>query len=309
MMRVLIAGWPSFVDGEATAGDVLSMIAVENRLATAGMPSEMVFSPVLRPGALSLADVDPRRYTHLVFVCGPVHGPQVAQLHRTFAHCRRIAVGVSVIDPDDPAVTGFDTVLARDRAGAPPRPDLSADVGVHPVPVVGVILAPGQHEYGSHRGHDEVTTRITQWINGYDCAAVPCDTRLDSRDWRHCSTPDQFISLLRTFDVVVTTRLHGLVLALRNGIPALAVDPVFGGAKVLAQAKQLEWPAALSISDLRAGDDTLRRWWDWCLSTPGRAAARRLASRPTTDSLLPDLMEVLEATSDRTTFMAVRSGQ
>lgn len=32
--------------------------------------------------------------------------------------------------------------------------------------------------------------------------------------------------MLRRLDVVVTTRLHGLVLALKNGVPALAVDPV-----------------------------------------------------------------------------------
>jgi hypothetical protein len=301
MMRVLITGWPSFVNGEATAGDVLSMLAVEKGLATANMPAELAFSPVLRPGALSLADADPARFSHLVFVCGPAHGPQVAELHQRYARCRRIAVGVSVLDPDDPAVTGFHTVLARDRPGAPPRPDLSEEVGVHPVPVVGVILAPDQHEYGSRRGHDEVTARLTQWVNGYDCAPVPCDTRLDSHDWRHCATPDQFVSLLRRLDLVVTTRLHGMVLALRNGVPALVVDPVHGGAKVLAQARQLDWPAALSVSDLRHGDGPLHRWWDWCLSTAGRTAARHLASRRVAGSLLPDLVAELEATSARET--------
>jgi hypothetical protein len=299
MTRALIAGWPSFVQGEATAGDVLSMTAVERRLAAANVPADLAFSPVLRPDALSLADADPARYSHLVFVCGPAHGPQVADLHRRYAGCRRIAVGVSVIDPDDPAVTGFHTVLARDRPGAPPRPDLSADAGVHPVPVIGVILAPDQREYGSHRGHDEATARLTQWINGYDCAPLPCDTRLDSRDWRHCGTPDQVVSLLRRTDMVVTTRLHGMLLALRNGVPALAVDPVHGGAKVLAQAGQLGWPAALSLSDLH-DVDRLRHWWDWCLSTSGRAAAHRVAAGPVTDSLLPELVEELVATSDRT---------
>jgi Polysaccharide pyruvyl transferase len=33
-------------------------------------------------------------------------------------------------------------------------------------------------------------------------------------------------------DFVVTMRLHGLVLALKHGVPALAVDPVADGAAV-----------------------------------------------------------------------------
>ena len=56
--------------------------------------------------------------------------------------------------------------------------------------------------------------------------------------------------------IVVTTRLHGLVLALKNGIPALAIDTVAGGAKVARQAGALGWPVltgdALSAPALAA---------------------------------------------------------
>ncbi|HVE95405.1 MAG TPA: hypothetical protein VNA67_00165 [Pseudonocardiaceae bacterium] len=38
---------------------------------------------------------------------------------------RRIAVGVTVCDPVDPAVTGFDMVLARDTPNGQGRQDLS----------------------------------------------------------------------------------------------------------------------------------------------------------------------------------------
>lgn len=65
-------------------------------------------------------------YSHLVFVCGPLHGPQIEELHRRFAHCVRIAVGTSVVDAESPAVTGFHRVLARDAPGAEPTPDLAA---------------------------------------------------------------------------------------------------------------------------------------------------------------------------------------
>ncbi len=104
-MRVLVAGWPSFLHGEATAGDVLAMEAVRRGLAGADVECDLAWSPVFRPGGLDLGRADPASYSHLVFACGP-HGPQIEELHRRYARCTRIAVGVSVIDPDDPAVAG-----------------------------------------------------------------------------------------------------------------------------------------------------------------------------------------------------------
>jgi hypothetical protein len=65
-MRVLLTGWPSFLRGEATSGDVLSMDRVHRALQHAGLPVEVAWSPVFRPGSLHLADADPDRYTHLV---------------------------------------------------------------------------------------------------------------------------------------------------------------------------------------------------------------------------------------------------
>ncbi len=119
--RVLLTGWFSFRDGEATAGDVLALHRVETVLRGSGTPYDVAWSPGFRPDALHLDDVRPHDYTHLVFVCGPLHGPQVEELHRRFAHCVRIAVGTSVIDPEE-AVTGFHRVLAGTRPAArPPR--------------------------------------------------------------------------------------------------------------------------------------------------------------------------------------------
>lgn len=75
---------------------------------------------------------------------------------------------------------------------------------------------------------------------------MPVDTRLDPRQWRNPSTPGQLDSVLCRLDAVLTTRLHGLVLALRLGVPVLAVDPVNGGGKVGAQAAAWGWPALVT---------------------------------------------------------------
>ncbi|HEV7831522.1 MAG TPA: polysaccharide pyruvyl transferase family protein [Pseudonocardiaceae bacterium] len=299
-MRVLLTGWPSFLRGEATAGDVLSMDRVHRALQQAGLPVEVAWSPVLRSGSLHLDDADPDRYTHLVFACGPAHGEQVRWLHARFDRCCRIAVGVTVIDPADPSVTGFDRVMARDtvtpdgEAGRGLR-DLSSTVRTGDVPVIGVILAPGQPEYGLRRRHSLVHERLTAWLAEQDCARIPIDTRLDPRDWRHAARPDQLDALLRRLDVVVTTRLHGLVLPLRYAVPVLAVDPVAGRGKVGAQAGAWDWPALVVAEALMHGTAELSRWWQWCLSAQGRAhaAVRAAAASRHEEELVSGLLQAL----------------
>ncbi|MFV0132934.1 polysaccharide pyruvyl transferase family protein [Streptomyces sp. HMX87] len=271
-----MTGWFSFLHGEATAGDVLALHRVEDVLRGARLPYDVVWSPGFRANGLHFEDLDPAEYSHLVFVCGPVHGPQLEELHRRFAHCVRIAVGTSVVDPASAAVTGFHRVLARDAPGAEPTPDLAARAPELPArPVAGVILTHGQGEYGRQRRHEEVAEAVTGWLAGRDCARLELDTRLDAHDWRLCATPGQLEAVLARLDLVVTDRLHGLVLALRAGTPALAVDPVAGGAKVTAQARACGWPALIAAERLEAG--VLERWWDWCLTT-GREEARRIGA-------------------------------
>jgi hypothetical protein len=294
-MRVLVTGWPSFEHGEATAGDVLSMRQVSSALSAAEIPCRSAWSPVFRPGELTLEAADPADYTHVVFACGPAHGAQVLSLHQKFAGCLRIAIGVSVIDVDDPAVTGFHHVLARD--GAPSSTvDLAATAALTEMPVTGVILAPGQAEYGERRRHDQVHDALAARLKHKDCAPVPLDTRLDNTEWRNCTTPDQFVAILRRLDLVVSTRLHGLVLALRAGTPVLAVDPVAAGGKVSAQAAAWDWPALMTAEELcgPGGPSSFDRWWDWCLSAEGTLRART-CGRDVRDALTPRLVSILLA--------------
>lgn len=274
--KILLTGWFSFRDGEATAGDVLALRRVQEVLDRSRIPYDTAWNPGFRPGSLHLDEADPTSYSHLVFVCGPLQGPQVADLHNRFAHCRRLAVGTSVVDGDDPAVKGFHRILARDAPAGEPREDLSARApALPPKPVVGVILIHGQPEYGTLRRHEEVAEKVTEWLTAKDCARIELETRLDSHDWHLNATPAQFQSLLARLDLVVTDGLHGLVLALRAGIPALVVDPVAGGAKVTAQARACGWPALVAADRLDPG--RLERWWDWCL-TSGRVAARQIGT-------------------------------
>jgi hypothetical protein len=274
--RVLVVGWPSFTFDEATAGDVLAMEAVAAEIDAAGVQYEMAWSPVFRPGERTLRDANPARYSHLVFACGPLSGRCIEALHQRFAACRRVAIGVSVIDPADPAAAGFHVILARDSPGAPPTGDLAAVPRPPLMPVAGVIHVGEQREYSGSGRHESVSQSLASWLPGCGCALLPLETRLDPRDGRLCSTPAELESILSRLDLVITMRMHGLVLALTHGVPALAVDPVAGGAKVSAQARSWRWPAVVTPGPAGTVDaDVMDRWRDWCLSAPGRQAARR----------------------------------
>ncbi|WP_030664094.1 polysaccharide pyruvyl transferase family protein [Streptomyces cellulosae] len=297
--RILLTGWFSFLDGEATAGDVLALHRVQEVLRRAGLDQEVAWSPGFRPAGPHLAQVRPEDYSHLVFVCGPLHGPQIEELHRRFAHCVRIAVGTSVVDAGSPAVSGFHRVLARDAPDTDPTTDLAARAPAPPSrPVVGVILTHGQREYGTRRRHERVADEVTRWLSGRDCARLELETRLDVHDWRLSATPAQLEAVLSRLDLVVTDRLHGMVLALRAGVPAVAVDPVEGGAKVTAQARACGWPALVPAERLDAS--TLDRWWDWCGSA-GRVLARDIGARFRQDAASDGADGLLQALAPHST--------
>lgn len=77
--------------------------------------------------------------------------------------------------------------------------------------------------------------------------------------------------------LVLTTRMHGMVHALKGGVPVVAVDPISGGAKVQRQAKLAGWPAVLTADEL--SEKTLREALDYCLTSGARDAARACAER------------------------------
>jgi hypothetical protein len=303
-----VSGWFSFLDGEATAGDVLALRRVRQILDELGVPHDVAWSPRFMPDGpdgpdgLSLDDAEPADYALLLFVCGPLHGPRLAELHRRFAHCRRVAVGTSVIDPTSPAVTGFHAVLARDGPGLPPAPDLALrapPAARHPV--VGVLLTAGQAEYDGRRLHETVAATIRAWLARTRCAPVVLETRLDREDGLLCGTADELLSAMARLDAVITDRLHGLVLALRLGVPAIAVDPVRGGAKVAAQADACDWPAVVPGELLDAG--RLDRWFSWCLTQGRYVATRRQSLLAESPDTADELRSTLEGTGGLLRFL------
>jgi hypothetical protein len=266
-MRVLVAGWFSLRQGGATAGDLMARDVACAWLAERAIPFEVALEPGLGDG-VDWFRVAPARYSDLLFVCGPV-GPdlQVAELIDRFRGCRRTALNVSLVG--DPAWQPFDVVIERDGAREP-RPDLTLGAPAHRVPVVARVQIHRQAEYRAARP-EAAHAAFDRLLGRREAAVLDVDTRLDPAVPGRRSAAE-VESLIAAADVVLTTRLHGLVFALRAGLPALAVDPVPGGAKVLAQARALAWPAAVTVD--RLDDELLERHFEWCLEPAAREAAR-----------------------------------
>jgi Polysaccharide pyruvyl transferase len=281
-VRVLVTGWFSFEDAEVTAGDLLARDTVAGWLRQAAIPHDAAVASTFRqPAELDLRAAEPSAYSHLLFVCGPAAGAPVEELFARFAGCQRIAVGVSVVDRtgDVPA----DRVLARDAGGtsgtdrtARSAPDLSLASPTRDRPVVGVIRSHLQPEYGDRHRLAEAHAAVDRLLLHADVAPVSVDTWLHPGRPDICSTPAQVESVLSRLDAVVTTRLHGLVLALKVGVPALAVDAVAGGGKVSRQAAALDWAAIVGVE--ATDDQAMRQKLDWCLSARAREEAAHRAA-------------------------------
>jgi polysaccharide pyruvyl transferase WcaK-like protein len=131
-------------------------------------------------------------------------------------------------------------------------------------------------EFPDRDRQDAARGAIESLLASVSAARVPIDTRLDVNQ-TGLRTPAEVESLIATVDAVVTTRLHGLVLAIKNGVPALAIDPVSGGSKIKRQAEVLGWPAVRPAD--RLDQDDLRATLEFCLSEEARRLARSCAER------------------------------
>jgi len=264
--RALVAGWFSFTGTGATVGDLMAKTVVCSWLERAGVPYDVAIAPPFGTGVEWRA-VDPDRYTHVVFVCGPFFR---SNLLRRFERSRLVGVNLSMIEPVD-AWNPFDLLLERDSEQTV-RPDIAFAAPSDTVPVVGFAPLPAP-DADRGRERSEVANRMLRvLLASRDVAVVPLDTRLEEREDGFSASPAAIESMIRKVDVVVTARLHGLVLALRNGVPALALDPVDGGGKIMRQAAAVGWPAAMHMGE--ADGRRLDEAFDFCLSDEAAVLAR-----------------------------------
>src|SRR6266542_6419134 len=174
-MKVLVAGWFSFPEMGATAGDLLTRDLVCRWLEDGRRPYDVALAPPL--GGVDCLTVDARHYSDVVFVCGPFgNGWPIPEFLERFSGKRFIGVNLSMLEPLG-TWNPFDVLIERDSS-ATSRPDLAFLTTAPKVPVVGVVLVHRQKEY-QQSAHDLADAAIDRLIASRPMASLRIDTRLD----------------------------------------------------------------------------------------------------------------------------------
>jgi hypothetical protein len=271
LKHALVAGWFSFHGhGHATAGDLLAAELTCDWLQEAGFTFDLALDPPFA-GGIDWRKARNEDYSHVVFVCGPFGKSNVTEefmLH--FEGCRIIGLNLTMNQPRE-VWNPFDALIERNNSIEESfnvtRPDMSFLSPRPLVPVIGVCLV---ERYGA-RFENEAYMAIKRLIDSREMSVVMIDTRLDENKSGLCS-PAEIESLLARMDMVITTRLHGTVLSLKNGVPVIAIDPGGDSLKIKRLANEIDWPMAYSAGDL--DDETLIAALDFCLSTKGKQKAQ-----------------------------------
>jgi hypothetical protein len=272
--KALVAGWFSFEQMGASAGDLLVRDVVCGWLGRAGWSHDVALAwPFV--GGVEWRTVDPDEYDAVVFACGPFgNGPPITEFLDRFAGKRLLGVNLTMLESLD-RWNPFDLLLERDSS-ITARPDLAFLAATPRVPVVGLVLIDAQPEYRERDRHEEANAALDRLASSRDLARVQIDTRLDVNQRGLTSAP-QIESLIAKMDVILTTRLHGTVLALKNGVPVVAIDSVAGGGKVTRQCEALGWTTVFRVE--HCSDQALVSALDYCLSPSARQAARACRER------------------------------
>lgn len=251
-MKVLILGFFSTVGDVETLDVVISCLESKNiQYDISAFDKKITFALNRK----HFSQLNSEEYTHLIILCGPSF-QELYNRHedlRRFEKCKIIGVNLSLIGYDKDN-NPFDVVFPRDERNHA-MPDISLLYKKNNVPVIGLCLAPQQNEYGERQQHKLANDLLRNAIKNNNAALVCLDTRWpENRNETYISNPDQFEEVLSRIDVLCTTRLHGLVLALKNLTPVVAIDPIVDGGKVFMQGIILNWPETFKINKINQED-------------------------------------------------------
>ena len=273
-MKVLVAGWFSFEKCNVTAGDLMARDLACEWVEKAGYAYDVALAFPFS-GGVDWRLVDPKTYSHVIFVCGPF--PYIKfglEFLQHFHDCRLIGLDLSMLEPVD-IWNPFDVLIERDSS-VNSHPDITFLSTQPKVPVVGVILVHPQSEYKEKGKQDRANEAISRLIQSREMVAIPIDTGLDPNT-TNLRSAAEIESAIARMDLVLTTRLHGMVLALKNGVPVVAIDAISGGAKVTRQAETIGWDNVFSIDTLT--DEALVKAFEYAQTPEAQAKAKECAER------------------------------
>jgi hypothetical protein len=264
--RILVS-WYGSIAGHGTVGDLLAVQAVVEGLIQAGFNVAHLSATSqegLPPSDLTLDSVDPAAFDVLIFVCGPIirDHPTLDTLVGKFDSCTRLAVSVSLMARDAENFSQpFDFVLARE--GSEPR---FADVAILAPTVgqgarrsrgrairIGLALRGPQGEYGQCLDA-QVLTLAQDAADELGLSAPVEVFEIEHHLARGGRSAAEIGACYEDADLIITSRFHGGVLALRHEIPFIAIDQIEGGAKVSSLLGDIGWPYVFRADLISEGE-------------------------------------------------------
>lgn len=266
----MLAWWGSIPGGHATIGDALALRAVAIWAARHGLSP--VIAATRETTFMSIPTVDwrntdPEDIAAFCFVCGPLMLTDTLRaMMKRFEDRPRLALGVSVLHPswfgwfDDIFVRDSDTATGFDFAPAdvnqlaalfPGRPEPAATAEGTQGLRMGVCLRGPQMEYGGieNSRHDNVA----QSISALRPALAARWHDVDTVYHREKNPLANMAAAFPQSDLVITTRMHGALMALAYARPVIAIDQIAGGRKVARLLGKIGFPFLLHGDGLTPG--------------------------------------------------------
>ena len=260
--RILV-GWYGSFAGHGTIGDLRSLESVVARLV--GLGHEVMHATAADleiPGAVLVdwATTDPATLDAVLFVCGPIlkDHPWSRKFFAHFASAHIAGIGVSLLPLDDPnRYDPFLTVFAR-QGGSRPFGDIAI---VAPMdifrrkahahdPVIGLAMRGEQSEYGKDRClWQETESVVRDIIRAATESSTAEIVTIENHLARSGLSPADIEQQYADCDLIITSRFHGAIAALRQCVPFIAIDQIKGGAKVYDLLAGLGWPHVVKIDD------------------------------------------------------------
>lgn len=273
--NLLVCWYGSFAD-HGTIGDLLAMQSVVTHLVGLGYNvshASAAETNIVGSRRVEWRAVSPESFDAFIFTCGPImkDHSHLQALFKHFEGVQKIGVSVSLFPEGHfNHFNPFDEVLAREGGAEaftdvalvappsfhrPPRPRSQS-------PTIGIILSAIQCEFGENLCQWEMTGKIAhetanKLIATHGGRIVAIENHLQ----RSGLTPEAIEALYADCDLIITSRFHGAIMAMRHLVPFIAIDQIKGGAKVHNLVGATGWPfiyLAEKIDSDRLASDALK---------------------------------------------------
>jgi len=256
--KTLIIGAFSDIGKNATFGDIQAKEVLISWLNENKMNFDVIDNVSNTEKQQLIEEIDPNKYDTLIYVCGPFGKNKI---YKKFSHCLKIGLDISIINNEDYYLNdsnGLNFIIPRESPSKT-NPELAFEATSNKVLVVGLCLVHFQNPIETSR-HQQVDVAVEKYFKDSGNAIIKLDTLINTpirKNPTNITSISQFESLVRKCDVIISSRLHGLVYSLKNNIPVVAIDPKLGGGKVTKQANELGWPVIINGDNLSSEDVSL----------------------------------------------------